>query len=443
MMTYHHDYNIDRHKNEVTDSMRLFKNLYLPDRRTFNIELLKYLGPGFLVTVGFIDPGNWATNIAGGSEFNYSLLWVITLSTLMLIFLQHMSAHLGIVTGTCLAESCRKWFPAWVNYILGGSIMIACIATALAEFLGAAIGFMILFGLPLSISAILSAVIILSLVAIQRYDQIEHLIIAFVSIIGFCYILELYLVEPAWHEVIKASFIPSLNSSQIFIAMGMLGAVVMPHNIYLHSEVIQKRNWKAATEERKRQLLRYEFMDTILAMGLGWVINCAMVIVAAAVFFRHGIIVTDVGQAADTLKPLAGELAGFLFAVALICAGISSSITACLAGGTVFTGFLGKEIDQQKSWFRLGVLLTSIPAIFFIIIITNTYMALIWSQVVLSLQLPLTIIPLILLTRSRAVMGEYANGHFENLLLYLCGGLVILLNVLLLLSFFGVKFSFL
>lgn len=406
----------------------------------FNLELLRYLGPGFLVTVGFIDPGNWATNIAGGSEFNYSLLWVITLSTLMLVFLQHMSAHLGIVTGRCLAESCRRWFPVWANYLFGGSIMLACVATALAEFLGAAIGLTILTGFPLALSAVLSGVVILALVTVQKYDSIEHLIISFVSVIGFCYLLELYLVKPDWGAAIKASFIPSLDSSRIFIAMGMLGAVVMPHNLYLHSEVIQKRNWAAATKERKKQLLRYEFLDTLLAMGAGWMINAAMIIVAAAVFYRHGVIVNDVAQASETLKPLAGELAGFLFAVALICAGISSSITACLAGGTVFTGFLGKEIDPQKSWFRFGVFLTALPAIAFIAVVADTYRTLIWSQVILSIQLPLTVIPLILLTRSPKVMGEYANGHGENLLLYICGGLVVFLNMLLLLSFFGVKF---
>ncbi len=305
-----------------------------PFRLALNLELLKYLGPGFLVTVGFIDPGNWATNIAGGSEFNYSLLWVITLSTLMLIFLQHMSAHLGIVTGDCLSEGCRRWFPKWANFILGGSIMAACIATALAEFLGAAIGLTILFRIPLPVSAVISGAVILSLVTVQKYDQIEHLIISFVSIIGFCYLLELYLVSPEWGEAARASVMPSLSSSKVFIAMGMLGAVVMPHNIYLHSEVIQKRNWKATTEERKRQLLRYEFFDTLLAMGTGWIINSAMVIVAAAVFYRHGVIVNDVRQAADTLRPLAGDLAELLFAIALVCAGVSSSITACLAGGS-------------------------------------------------------------------------------------------------------------
>ncbi len=215
----------------------------------------------------------------------------------------------------------------------------------------------------------------------------------------------------------------------------------MPHNIYLHSEVIQKLNWTAETEERKRRLLRYEFLDTLLAMGTGWMINSAMVIVAAAVFFKNGVLVKDVVQAADTLRPLAGDLAEILFAVALICAGISSSITACLAGGTVFTGFLGKEIDPQKRWFRTGVLLTAIPAILLIMVLKDSFQALIWSQVVLSMQLPLTIIPLVVLTRSRKFMGEFANGRFENLLLYACGTIIIGLNILLLLSFFGVEFK--
>ncbi|MBI5454815.1 MAG: Nramp family divalent metal transporter [Deltaproteobacteria bacterium] len=418
--------------------------LRLPKRfKLLNLELLRYLGPGFLVTVGFIDPGNWATNIAGGSEFNYSLLWVISLSTLMLIFLQHMSAHLGIVKGMCLAESCRVHFSRKTNVVLGGSIMLACLATALAEFLGAAIGLKILTGLPLSVSAIISGFFILYLVTVQKYDQIEHIIISFVSIIGFCYLAELYIVGPDWGEAAKAAVVPKISSAEIFIAMGMLGAVIMPHNIYLHSEVIQKRNWTAETEERKRRLLRYEFLDTLLAMGTGWMINSAMVIVAAAVFFKNGVLVRDVVQAADTLRPLAGDLAEILFAVALICAGISSSITACLAGGTVFTGFLGKEIDPQKRWFRTGVLLTAIPAILLIMVLKDSFQTLIWSQVVLSMQLPLTIIPLIVLTRSRKVMGEFANGRFENLLLYVCGTIIIGLNILLLLSFFGVEFKIL
>lgn len=416
------------------------KKIHLSARFTFNRELLRYMGPGFLVTVGFIDPGNWATNIAGGAGFNYSLLWVITLSTLMLIFLQHMSAHLGIVTGRCLAEGCREHLPLWSNCVIGGSAMLACMATALAEFLGAAVGITMLFGLPLALSAVISGAVILSVVAIQKYDQIERLIIAFVSIIGFCYLLELYLVKPDWGQALRSSVVPVIGSREIFIAMGMLGAVVMPHNFYLHSEVIQRRDWRAVNEERKRQLLRYEFLDTIFAMGAGWAINSAMVIVAAAVFFRNGVMVDDVVQAAKTLRPLAGGLAEMLFAVALVCAGVSSSITACLAGGTVFTGFLGKEIDAQKAWFRAGVLLTAVPAIILIVLLTDVYMTLIWSQVVLSMQLPLTVIPLILLTRSRRVMGEYANGRFENLLMYLCGGIVISLNALLLLSFTGVSF---
>jgi manganese transport protein len=408
--------------------------------RLFNREMLRYLGPGFLVTVGFIDPGNWATNIAGGSQFGYSLLWVITLSTLMLILLQHMAAHLGIVTGECLAEACRTFFPRKLNLLLGGSIMAACIATALAEFLGAAFGVSLILGWPLWISALVAGFAVLALVAVQKYDQIEHLIIAFVSIIGFCYIFELWIVKPDWGAAARATVVPELSSSTIFIAMGMLGAVVMPHNLYLHSEVIQKRNWVASDPVRKRQLLRYEFLDTLLAMGAGWLINCAMVVVAAAVFFRNGVTVTDILQAADTLRPLAGNLARTLFAVALLCAGISSSITACLAGGTVFTGFLGKEIDPQKVWFRAGVLLTALPALVLVVVQRDAFKTLIWSQVVLSMQLPFTILPLIWLTRSRKVMGAYANGRTENALMYLAGAVIIVLNILLLLDFFGVKY---
>lgn len=406
----------------------------------FNREMLRYLGPGFLVTVGFIDPGNWATNIAGGSEFNYSLLWVITLSTLMLILLQHMAAHLGIVTGECLAEACRRWFGVKVNWLLGGSILLACVATALAEFLGAAVGFTVLFGWPFQVSGIVAGVIVLGLVVVQKYEQIEHLIIAFVSVIGFCYLLELWMVRPDWSAAARAAVVPELSSRTIFIAMGMLGAVVMPHNLYLHSEVIQKRNWVATDAAHKRRLLRYEFLDTLLAMGTGWLINCAMIVVAAAVFFRHGVVVTDILQAAQTLKPLAGDLARLLFGVALLCAGLSSSITACLAGGTVFTGFLGKEIDPQKRWFRAGVLVTALPALAVLLVTRNVFDTLIWSQVILSMQLPLTVLPLILLTRSPKVMGEYANGRVESVLLYVVFVVLVVLNGLLILDFFGIKF---
>ncbi|MBI5970520.1 MAG: Nramp family divalent metal transporter [Deltaproteobacteria bacterium] len=412
----------------------------LKKRFAIDIELLGYLGPGFLVTVGFIDPGNWATNIAAGSSFNYALLWVVSLSTLMLIFLQHMAAHLGIVTGECLAEACRRHFPAWANWLFGVSIMAACIATALATFLGAAIGLMLLTGIPVAASAVIAGVVVLTLVSVQKYDSIEHLIIAFISIIGFCYLIEIFIVKPDLPMAAAGAVIPTIDSGSIFIAMGILGAVVMPHNLYLHSEVIQRRNWSASTPERKRRLLRYEFLDTLLAMGAGWLINCAMVVVAAAVFFRNGVSVDDVAQAGETLRPLAGNLSGAVFAAALLCAGISSSITACLAGGTVFTGFLGKEVVPHRPWFRTGVFITAAPAIVLIIFLTDSYKALIWSQVVLSLQLPLTIIPLIILTRSRRVMGEFANGRYENLLMYICGAIIIGLNGLLLLSFMGVKF---
>lgn len=403
-------------------------------------QFLRYLGPGFLVTVGFIDPGNWATNIAAGAQFNYSLLWVITLSTLMLILLQHMAAHLGIIRGQCLSEACRTHFhPAWA-FVVGSTAMVACIGTALAEICGAAIGLRMLFHIPLWVGAVLAAVVILVLIGSQKYHALEHLIIGFVSVIGFCYLVQMLLVKPDWSLAVSGAFTPQLNSDSILLAMGMLGAVVMPHNLFLHSEIIQSRDWSAAGDTEKRRLLRYEMLDTIVAMTAGWLINSAMIVVAAAVFFRHGAGVTELEQAEATLRPLAGDVAALLFAVALLCAGLSSSMTAGLAGGTVFTGFLGKPTAIQSPWFRLGILLTFVPAVAIMALPLDTFRLLIFSQVCLSIQLPFTCIALTVLTSSRKVMGEYANQPLEKSLLILTSAIVILLNLLLLYQTFGGKF---
>lgn len=403
-------------------------------------RFLRYLGPGFLVTVGFIDPGNWATNVGAGAQFGYSLLWVITLSTLMLILLQHMSAHLGIITGRCLSEACSQYMsPLW-RWVIGSTAVLACIATALAEILGAAIGLRILFHIPLLAGAVIAATVIAGLIWSQKYHHIEHIIIGFVSIIGFCYLVELLMVKPEWDLAVQGAFVPRLGSDSILLAMGMLGAVVMPHNMYLHSEIIQSRNWQSESDEEKRRLLRYEMLDTILAMGAGWLINSAMIVVAAAVFHRHGVQVTELEQAADTLRPLAGDIASLLFSIALLCSGISSSITAGIAGGTVFTGFTGRPTAIQSPWFRHGVLLTFVPAVAIIALPLDTFKLLILSQVCLSVQLPLTVVALTVLTSSRRVMGEFANGWLEQGLLVLTSTVVILLNLLLLYQTFGGTF---
>ncbi len=403
-------------------------------------QILSYLGPGFFVTVGFIDPGNWATNIAAGSQFNYDLLWIVALSTGVLILWQHMSAHLGIVKGKCLAEAVREHFKPLSVLLYGSTAMIACTATALAEILGAALGLNILLGIPVKIAAVSSAVFVLTMLWLQRYQQVEKMVVAFVSLIGICYLVELYLVKPDWGAAAFHIVVPKLNSESIVIAMGVLGAVVMPHNMYLHSEVIQNREWKGRSEEETRRLLRFEFVDTLLAMLVGMAINSAMVIVAASVFHRNNVNVTELIQAAETLKPLAGQFAGLLFGIALLFAGVSSSMTAGIAGGTTFSGYLGRATSLESIWFRIGALITIVPAALIILFIKDTFQSLILSQVCLSIQLPLTMLPLFLLTNNKKVMGKFANKWLENSLMVVTGSIILFLNVLLVFRVIGGSF---
>jgi manganese transport protein len=250
-------------------------------RDLFSRELLRYLGPGFVVTIGFIDPGNWATNIAGGSQFGYQLLWVVSASTLMLIFLQHMAARLGIVTGSSLAVNIRRHFSRPVVWLLGGTIVPALVATSLAEILGGALGFQILFGIPLWIGAPLTLAIVVLTILGQRYESLERLIMVFLAFIAGAYVVELFIVKPDMVAAAPHWIIPSVSLSSIVVAMGMLGAIVMPHNIYLHSNTIQSRDWDVDPKQRAR-LMHFELADTTLAMGMGWLVNSAMIIVAAA-----------------------------------------------------------------------------------------------------------------------------------------------------------------
>jgi len=404
------------------------------------VTMLGYLGPGFFVTVGFIDPGNWAINMAAGSRFAYDLLWVVVLSTAILILWQHMSAHLGIITGKCLAEGVRQFIKPVPAAIYGITAMAACVATALAEILGAAIGLNLLFHIAVKPAAFMAAIFVIVLIWLQRYSSLEKLIVGFVSAIGFCYLIELYIVKPDWASAAYHSVTPALNSKSILIAMGILGAVVMPHNMYLHSEVIQNREWKGDTEADTRRLLRFESADTLVAMLIGMCINAAMIMVAAAVFCKHGVVVNDLAQASVTLKPMAGVFASLLFGVALLFAGISSSMTAGVAGGTTFSGYLAKETKLESPWFRWGMLITIIPAALMVLFIKDAFQALIISQVCLSVQLPLTMLPLFLLTHSKRVMGKFANGWTENVLMIASGLLIVGLNALLIHQLFGGTF---
>jgi manganese transport protein len=393
-------------------------------------EFLKFVGPGLLVTVGFIDPGNWASNVAAGSNYGYYLLWMVTLSTVMLIFLQHNAAHLGIVTGLCLSEACAKFYPNWVSNLFLLSAVGAAIATALAEILGTAIGLNMLFGVPLTIGAILAALLV-GYMLLFSYRKLEKWIICFVSLIGLCFLFELTLVKIEWPTAIQSWFIPSLPSGSLPIVMSVLGAVVMPHNLFLHSEIIQSRQWNLQEEAVIRKQLKYEFMDTISAMCVGWAINSAMILVAASVFYSHGKIVDELPQAQATLRPLLGSAAAFVFALALLFAGISSSVTAAMAGGSIFAGMFRRPFDISENHSRIGVVLTLCGALLIIFFLKDPFQGLIWSQIVLSIQLPWTIFALIFLTFSTRVMGQFANSLGEKISLGIIAVTVSTLNILL------------
>ncbi len=393
-------------------------------------ELLRYLGPGFLITIGFIDPGNWATNMEGGSQFNYSLLWVITLSTFMLIAYQRLAAKLGIITGKSLAKNIRSNYSRVLSNFLGATIVIACVATDVAELLGGTIGFHVLFGFPYWLGSVLTAIIEFYLIAGQRYHVVERIVIGFLSIISISYIVELFIVKPDWNAAVFSSFVPTVNPGTIYVAMGILGAIVMPHNIYLHSNVIQSRDW-SGDDARKRKLMRFQDIDTTSAMLVGWLVNSAMIIVAAAVFFKNGIVVNSIEQASVTLTPLAGPIAHYIFGIALLAAGISSSTTSSMAEANVITGFLGKPEDPRSRFYRFSLIATTIPALLIILTNKDFFQLLIFSQVVLSVQLPFTIIPLIFLVASKKIMGKYAIGKTELSVASVMTVVLLALNVFL------------
>lgn len=395
-------------------------------------EILRYIGPGLLITVGFIDPGNWASNLAAGADFGYLLLWMVTLSTIMLILLQHNAAHLGIVTGLCLSEAATKYLPKWLSRPVLSTAMMASIATALAEILGGAIALDLLFDVPLVLGSIITAVFCAVLLKTNSYPKMEKIIIAFVSIIGFSFLVELNLVPIEWNSAVNGWVTPSFPEGSIIIIMSVLGAVIMPHNLFLHSEVIQSRQWNLQDEAVIKKQLRFEFLDTIFSMGIGWAINSSMIIIAAAVFFTNNIQIDDLSQATELLRPILGENATIIFAIALLFAGISSTATCGIAGGSIFAGIFGEDynIKDYHSWH--GVLLTYGIAVLIIMFVSDPFQGLIYSQMLLSMQLPITIILLMYLTSSRKVMGKYVNSLRLKIILGIIGAVVIGLNILLL-----------
>ena len=398
-------------------------------------ELMKYIGPGLLVTVGFIDPGNWASNIAAGSMFGYRLLWVVTLSTIMLIFLQHNAAHLGIATGLCLSEAATLHLPRFISRPVLATAVLASVATALAEILGGAIALSMLFKIPVKAGAVITAAVVLWMLFSNSYTRLEKLIVGFVSLIGISFIVELSLVSIDWPAAARGWVVPALPGGSIVVVMSVLGAVVMPHNLFLHSEIIQSRQWNLKDSSIIKRQLRYEFLDTLFSMGVGWAINSAMILVAAATFFSSTLQVTELEQAHEMLAPLLGAAASLLFALALLFSGIASTVTAGLAGGSIFAGMYGKAYDLGCPKSRLGVYTTFAGAVAAIFFIEKPFRGLLLSQVFLSVQLPLTVFLQLYLTASAKVMGVYKNNAAGNIILWLLAAIVSALNILLLVDF--------
>lgn len=399
------------------------------------LDFFKYIGPGLLVTVGFIDPGNWASNFAAGSEFGYALLWVVTLSTVMLIILQHNVAHLGIVTGLCLSEAATQYCPKWVSRPVLATAVFASISTSLAEILGGAIALQMLFSIPIVWGAILTTLFVLVMLFSNSYKKIERIIIAFVSIIGLSFLYELFLVDIDWPLAARSWVVPSIPQGSMLIIMSVLGAVVMPHNLFLHSEVIQSHEYNKQDENAIQKRLKYEFYDTLFSMLVGWAINSAMILLAAATFFQTGTPVEELQQAQSLLTPLLGEAASIVFALALLMAGISSTITSGMAAGSIFAGIFGESYHIKDIHSRVGVLLSLGVALFIIFLIDNPFYGLIISQMILSMQLPFTVFLQVSLTSSKRVMGSHANSHWSSLVLYTIAAIVSVLNIMLLIGF--------
>ncbi len=398
-------------------------------------EILGALGPGFLVSVGYMDPGNWGTNLAAGAGFGYELLWVILVSNIIAIFLQISSAKLGIATGKDLAQLIREQFPRPLVMFLGVSTAIAIMATDLAEVLGGALGFTILFHIPLFISALLTGAIVMGLLGLSRWGfrKIEYIIIGLVSVIGLAYVYETMLIHPNWLSAGLHLVVPQISAGSILVAVGILGATVMPHNVFLHSSLaLHRLSGPDASLQERRKVLWLAKIDTVAALNVAFFVNAAMLVVAGTVFFQH-VNPADLSlqKAYVTLIPGLGVFAAVAFGIGLLASGLSSSTTGTLAGQIVLQGFLGKRVEM---W--VWRLLTMIPALIVIALNVSSVEVLVISQVILSLQLPFTMVAVLLLTRRRDLMGALVNGRFTNIVNVVIALIVTVLNVVLLYTVF-------
>jgi manganese transport protein len=402
-------------------------------KKNWFARLLPFLGPAFIASIAYVDPGNFATNIQGGAQFGYELLWVILGSNLMAMLLQALSAKLGIATGKNLAEHCRERFPRWMVWSMWVLMELVAMATDLAEFLGAAVALNLLFGLPLWIAGLLTAVITFVILSLERYGfrPLEAVITGFLAIIAISYVVELFLGHPDWNAIGYNTFIPHFsNSESVLLGAGILGATVMPHAIFLHSALTQGRV-VVKKPEQLRRLFRFEIIDVVIAMVIASSVNAAMLITAAAAFHNGSTNVGTLEQAYKTLQPLLGPAAGIVFGVALLASGLSSSSVGTMAGQVIMQGFLHFHIPP---WIRRVV--TIVPSLIVIFVGLDPTRTLVISQVVLSFGLPFAIIPLVLFTRRKDIMGVLVNGWLTTALASLSAVLIVALNFFLLYKVF-------
>ncbi|GGF66631.1 divalent metal cation transporter MntH [Azorhizobium oxalatiphilum] len=405
-------------------------------------RLFAFLGPGYLVATGYMDPGNWATSLAGGSRFGYALLFVALLSNVIAILLQALCSRLGVASGRDLAQACRDSFPKPVAFVLWILAELAICATDLAEVIGTAIGLNLLFGIPLELGVIITALDVFLILGLQKlgFRFVEALIMALLAVIAACFFVQIAMADPDWGAVIRG-FAPTTeivtNPDMLYLALGILGATVMPHNLYLHSAIVQTRRHDPS-EEGVREAIRFATWDSTFALMFALTINASILILAAAAFHGTGSgEVAELGKAHELLNPLLGSsLAPTLFAIALLCCGLNSTVTATIAGQAVMEGFIELRIQP---WLRR--LLTRAIAIVPAAIVTIAYgesgasTLLILSQVVLSLQLPFAIVPLVMFTADRRKMGVHVAPRWQTVLAAAAGLLIIALNMKLLVDF--------
>jgi len=397
-------------------------------------RFLAFSGPAYLISAGYMDPGNWATDLEGGARFGYRLLWVLAAANLMALLLQTLSARLGIGAGRDLAQCCRENYPrpvAIALWLLAEGAIAAC---DLAEVLGTAIGLKLLFGIPLAVGVVLTALSTLAILSLSRFGirLIERLVLGLVALIGVCVAIQIALARPDWGAV-ALGLRPQLAPEMLFVAAGMLGATVMPHNLYLHSALVQTRAIGQSVESKKRAA-RFNLLDSALALNAAFLVNGGLLVLAAAVFYAGGIVVTEIAQAHQLLSPLLGTgFAGILFAVALIASGQSSTVTGMMAGQIVMEGFLNIRLRPWLRSFvtRMVALVPALATIFFAGE-NSTYQLLILSQVILSLQLPFAVIPLVRFTSEAGRVGELRNPGWLKAMAWACAVVIVSLNVWLL-----------